>query len=381
MKKKKILRLVQTLNPADGGIATSVIENSISLLKKDLKIEILTLDNKNSNFQRTNKIKIINLGPGVTKFGFSIKLTQWLVKNRDNYDAFIVDGIWSYRSLISRLLLKKKYFVFIHGALDPYFNNNFLKKIKKQIYWFFFERSNLINSKSILLTTEKEKKLLSNTYVNTDKIKKKVAGYGIFKKKINKHKIQKIFNKKYPQLQKKKFILYLGRFHEKKGCDLLIEAYSKIKNELKFSLFLAGPDNLYKDEIRLLINHYNLEKKIFLSKNILDNNLKYAAIINSSAMILPSHSENFGVSLVESLSFSKPILITNKVNIYKDINQYKSGIIFNNDLNGIKRGLTKFNMLSNKEIKSMSINAFKCFNENYNLNANKNKLFDLLIKN
>ena len=182
MKNKKVLRIVRTLDPADGGIATSVIENSMNLLEKNVDIEILTLDSKNSSFHGSNKIKIINMGPGIGKFGFSIKLTKWLLKNRCNYDVFIVDGVWTYGSLISRLLLKKKYFVYIHGTLDPYFKNDFLKKIKKQIYWFLVGKKNLIDSKAILLTTEIEKKLLSNTYVNTNNITKKVAGYGIFKK-------------------------------------------------------------------------------------------------------------------------------------------------------------------------------------------------------
>jgi glycosyltransferase involved in cell wall biosynthesis len=381
MKNKKVLRIVHTLDPADGGIATSVIENSMNLLEKNVDIEILTSDSKNSSFQGSNKIKIINMGPGIGKFGFSIKLTKWLLKNRYNYDVFIVDGVWTYGSLISRLLLKKKYFVYIHGTLDPYFKNDFLKKIKKQIYWFLVGKKNLIDSKAILLTTGIEKKLLINTYVNTNNITKKVAGYGIFKKKINKKKLLKIFNERYPELKNKRTLLFLGRFHEKKGCDLLIKAYHKVKKELNFNLFLAGSENIYKNKIRLMVKKYKLEEKVFLSKKILDNNLKYGAMIKSSAMILPSHSENFGVSLVESLSVCRPILISNKVNIYREINKYKSGIVFKNNLNGIIKGLISFNNLSDKELKLMSLNAIRCFNENYNLKVNKNKLYNILFKN
>ena len=36
MKNKKVLRIVHTLDPADGGIATSVIENSMNLLEKNM---------------------------------------------------------------------------------------------------------------------------------------------------------------------------------------------------------------------------------------------------------------------------------------------------------------------------------------------------------
>ena len=161
----------------------------------------------------------------------------------------------------------------------------------------------------------------------------------------------------------------------------MIKAYHKVKSKLNFNLFLAGSENNYKSEIRLMIKKYKLEEKVFLSEKILNDNLKYGAMIKSSAMILPSHSENFGVSLVESLSVCRPILISNKVNIYKEINQYKSGIVFNDDLNGIMKSLIRFNNLKDKEIKLMSYNALRCFNENYNLKVNKNKLYNVLFNN
>ena len=69
---------------------------------------------------------------------------------------------------------KKKYFVFTHGMLDPFFSGNFIKKTYKQIYWFFFEKKNLLNAKSILLTSNGEKESLKKTFVNTEGITKKV---------------------------------------------------------------------------------------------------------------------------------------------------------------------------------------------------------------
>ena len=148
----------------------------------------------------------------------------------------------------------------------------------------------------------------------------------------------------------------------------MIKAYHKVKKELNFNLFLAGSENIYKNKIRLMVKKYKLEEKVFLSKKILDNDLKYGAMIKSSAMILPSHSENFGVSLVESLSVCRPILISNKVNIYREINKYKSGIVFKNNLNGIIKGLISFNNLTDKELKLMSLNAIRCFDKKYHSN-------------
>ena len=74
------------------------------------------------------------------------------------------------------------------------------KKIKKQIYWILFEKKNLLNSKSLLLTSEKEKKLLSNTYVNTKNIRMSVIKYGIKKPEFNRKESMKEFYSKFPKL-------------------------------------------------------------------------------------------------------------------------------------------------------------------------------------
>ena len=190
--KKKVLRIIHTLDPKLGGPVRSIIDSSLVLSKQGLKIDILTSDPKNSNFYRSRKITIINKGPTVGKYNFNIKLFLWVLHNRHKYDAFIIHGIWQFHTLLARLLLKKKYFVFTHGQLDPFFETNirqnFFKKIYKKIYWFLIEKRNLLFANSILLTSLGEKESLKNSYVNTKGIKKKIIRYGIIKPIVNKKK-------------------------------------------------------------------------------------------------------------------------------------------------------------------------------------------------
>ena len=382
MKNKiKILRIIHTLNPVHGGPQNAILDNSIALIKKGFKIDIVTGDAKNSKFLKSKKIKIFNKGPGLLgDYGFNIKLFLWLVKNRNKYDFFIVHGIWGFYSLISRILLKKKYFVFTHGALDPFFTINLIKRIKKQIYWFLIEKRNLLSAKSLLLTTDQEKRLLNKTFVNTHNINKEVIGYGIIKTQFNKKKTTNLFFKKFPNLKNKSFLLYLGRFHEKKGCEILIKALKKLKKEnININILLAGPNNEYKKKIMALSENLNLKDNIFWS-DIIIGDLKWGAITISSAMVLPSHGENFGVSLAESMSCSKPVLTTFKVNIYKEILKYKAGLVSKNNINEFSKILKKFYFLNKKQTQQMSVNSLNCFNENFNLISTNNKLANFLTK-
>ena len=99
--------------------------------------DILTCDKPNDKFFISNKIKVINMGPSLLgTYWFSFKLFFWLRKNKNNYDNFIIHGIWQFKSLLASILLKKKYYVFLHGQLDPFFESEKIKIIKKNLLVF-----------------------------------------------------------------------------------------------------------------------------------------------------------------------------------------------------------------------------------------------------
>ena len=382
----KVLRIIPTLDPKYGGPAATIIDSSLLLYKDGFKVDILTADEENSNFIKSKKIRLINKGPRFANFNFGFKQSLWLLNHRHKYDIFIIHGIWHPNTLIARLFLKNKYFVFLHGMIDPYFGSsagmNAFKKIYKKIYWFLIERKNLLHSIAILLTSLGEKESIKKTFVNTNGIKKKIISYGIIKPKINKKKILRKFFTKFPKFKNKEFYLFLGRFHEKKGCEIIIESVRKLKNNFNKMILLAGPltKSSYEIKIKKLINNYNLQNKIILS-NGLYNDQKWGAIQASKAMILASHGENFGVSLVESLSLGKPVITTTKVNISKEILRSKAGFIANNSVASFSKTLGKFNRLKKKDLNKLKINSLKCFKQNFDLSSTKNSLGSLIKKN
>ena len=381
-KKIKILRIISTLNPKYGGPSKAIIDSSIVLAQKGFHVDILTCDRKNEVFFKSKKIKIINKGPSYFgTYWFNPKLFFWLKKNKDKYSSFIIHGIWQFKTLLARLLIKKKYYVFLHGQLDPFFETNFFKLIKKKLYWFLFEKKNLIDAKSILLTSKGEMQTLNKTFVDTNNIKKKIVKYGIIEPKFKKKELKTKFYRKFKKLKNKDFFLYLGRFHEKKGCEIIIEAVKKLGKDFSDLILMIGPleNSAYERKIINLINEYSLDKKIIVSNGIF-NDLKWAAIHESKAMLLPSHGENFGVSLVESMCYGKPVLTTNKVNISNEILRYKAGYISKNNIDSFVRIIKNFNGLNKLKLNRMSKCARNCFNENFNLSSNKNSLYNLLKK-
>ena len=175
MKKKiKLLNIISTLNPQYGGASTATIDLSLSLINKNFSVDIVTNDPIKSNFLKSKKVRVFNLGQGFGDYNFSFNLFLWIKKNSNKYDKFIFHGLWQFNTIVARLLLKNNFYVFTHGQLDPYFATENIKKYKKIIYWYLIEKKNLESSQSILLTNKNEEKLQNSTFVNTNGIKKKL---------------------------------------------------------------------------------------------------------------------------------------------------------------------------------------------------------------
>ena len=364
--KKKILRIISSLDPEYGGPPTAIVDSTIALNKIGFKVDIVTHDNKESQFVKIKNTTIHNMGPSLLgDYNLNFKFTKWLIQNRSKYDLFIVHGLWQFNTLAARLFLKKKYYVFVHGQLDPSYKKFFFNKIKKFIYWNLIEKKNLKDSKFILLTNKKEKDLLNDTYVNTKGLKKKVVGYGILEPKYDTSKVKKIFYKKFKSLKDKDFYIYLGRFHNKKGCEIIMNAVKYFSLRKKpINVLMCGSNNIYKKYLQKISKDLNIEKNIIWS-NFLKNDLKLGALLSSKAMLLPSYGENFGVALVEAMACGIPVLTTNKVNIYNYIIKNNAGYISSpNNVNFIKI-INKFENLKKSNITQLKKNAYRCFKNNF----------------
>ncbi len=142
---------------------------------------------------------------------------------------------------------------------------------------------------------------------------------------------------------------------------------------------MAGPPSNYKSSLIKMSKRLGIDRNIIWS-NFLKNDLKFAAIVKSDAMVLSSHGENFGISIIESLSMGRPVLITNKVNISHYIKKTNSGLISNNTVKDYHRILSNFINLSRKSKKKMSKNAFYCYIKYFNLINSNNKFISMLKK-
>ena len=218
--------------------------------------------------------------------------------------------------------------------------------------------------------SNKEFNQFKRTFVKTNGIKFKTINYGIFPKKFDMKFCKKKFLSKYPFARNKKTIIFMNRIDPKKGCDLLIKSFAKIKNKKNHILLIAGDkDSNYGREMVKLKDQLEQKDHIYFL-NFLEDQIKWGAYENSDFSILPSHGENFGISVVESLFTKTPVICSNKVGISNFIKKYKAGFIIKNKEQSLIITLKKILNLNNEAKKKLRKNSFECFNKNFNYQNN-----------
>jgi glycosyltransferase involved in cell wall biosynthesis len=376
-KKKKILRIIRSLSGEMGGPVQGLIHSTNDLVQNDIGVDILTSELPIKKIKNKN-IRIFKFG-SFSFFGliiYNIKIFFWIFKNRKNYKHTIIHGIWEFKNLICRFLIKD-YSVFVHGSLHiSELQKGFIKNIKKKFYWNLIEKKNLIKAKYVILTSKREKKYFRKTFVNTSNIKIKNINYGIRKIAINKDIVLNKFFKKFPLFKNKEFYIYVGRIHPEKGCEIMITAMLQSKHNLLIMGSFSSKN--YEQKLKKLINEKKIKNVIFSKAEYTD--IKWGALLASKAFISSTHGENFGISIVESMSQAKPIITTNKVNIYQEILNYKAGLITSNKSKNFTLLLKNFEKFSKKKIINMGNNSLKCFDENFNLETSENSLTQLIKK-
>ena len=280
------------------------------------------------------------------------------IKDRNTY--IIAHGLWQWPSHQAYRNCRQNglsYLMFPHGMLDPWFKKTYwIKHLKKQAYWWYKESKFISNAKALCFTTEEERVLAQKTFwpYSCNEV---VTGLGVKEPPNNVTEQCATFLSQYPKLRDKKVLLYLGRFHPKKGVDLLIKSFSRksSKNEV---LVLAGPINQSDKYLKDLQNLTKKKPQKIIWTGMLHGDLKWGALQCADALILPSHQENYGMVVAEALSVETPVFLTNKVNLWREVIDSNCGIVAQNDQNGIDTLIEKW---SRNEHAKMQSNAGLCF--------------------
>lgn len=367
---KQFLHCIHSLNPQGGGPAQFI--KQCALLQKDfsIEIEVLTLDPPSAEWIKGFPCKVHALGQNISAYGYSSQLIPWLKEQSKRFDLTVIDGLWQYSSFGTWLALRTigaPYVVFPHGMLDPWFNERYpIKAIKKQLYWLLAESHVLKDARAVIFTAEDEM-LRSRKSFWPYQAREVVTSYGTLPSPFDLKTCKDIFLSQYPKLKDKKLLLFLSRIHEKKGCALLLKSFAGLLDKHSdWHLVMAGPESNYSEQLQR--EFQSIEQSVTWT-GMLENEMKWGALSAAEALVLPSHQENFARVVSESLSCGTPVLISKRVNIWREVIEDGAGLADDDDLNGTSRLLEQWLTKGTEARELMRAAARKCYENRFNMSV------------
>jgi glycosyltransferase involved in cell wall biosynthesis len=380
----RILHTIRSVNPEGGGVIETVKQFSRALERQGHDVTIASLDSPTDSWVKNFPHRVEALGPSRASYGMSPRFVPWLRDNAATFDSVVVNGLWQFNSFGVWKALRgtgKHYVVFPHGMLDPWFKRTYpLKHAKKWLYWPWAEYRVLRDASSVLFTCEEERRLARNSFW-LYRCNERVVSLGISRPSGDAGAQREVFLSRFPECRGKRIVLFLGRIHEKKGCDLLIRAFAAVaSSHSDLQLVMAGPEQQDSARWRDLANDLGMADRIVWT-GMLVGDLKWGALRAAEIFALPSHQENFGIAVVEALSCGVPVLVSREVNIWREIVEDGAGFAEPDTVEGTTKLLRDWLARNPSEREQMRTAAERCFSNRFEIDRAAEHLLHVLQSN
>lgn len=363
---RRILQVVRSLRAESGGVAVAVRTLTADLAARGDDVTIASLDPADAGGPQVHTFGRPALG-----YGYAADFSPWLRDHRSEFDAVIVHGLWQYPGLGTWRALRgtrTPYFVFCHGMLDPWFKRTYpLKHLKKWLYWPWAEYRVLRDAAGVLFTTEEERRLARESF-SLYRAREHVVPLGLPEPPADTVAQLAAFRAAAPALGDRPFLLFLGRVHPKKGIEELLRGYAEAlrAHPAAPQVVIAGPchDEAYRATLRALAASLGIADRVHWLPMI-EGDTKWGALRACDAFVLVSHQENFGLAVVEALACGRPVLISDQVNLWREIADAAAGLVAPDTTPGATQLIASWLTATEASRRTFAVAARTCFERSF----------------
>lgn len=350
----RVLQVVPTLATRTGGPAAVVVGSSLALERVGVESHIFSTNLAEAVFSKQHSpVSPDELPPGADalevrlfpaswpyRLAFSPTLYRAIRREVGRYDAVHIHSLFLFPQFAAfRESLRQgvPYVVSPCGALDPYLRaRSRTIKAATNVLW---QRRMLERATALHYTTHDEARLVADLQLRPPAV---VIPSGIVWSGFQDVAERGKFRRQYLGDFDGPLVVSLGRVSEKKGLDILIRAFALLLRELPDArLAIVGPDDegLIPRLQAVAVQEGVADDVSFIGLLLGDE--KRAALADTDVWALPSHTENFGVAVVEALAAGLPTVISPAVNIAGDVAAAGAGIVAQNTAHAFARELLR----------------------------------------
>lgn len=357
----RVLHVISTLAPSSGGPTLVLHDLASAQIQIGHEVAVVTTNRGNpvrealpDNFFRSffpPEVELFVFPTLSASLLFSPEMGGWLRRSVASFDIVHIHGLYRFPPTYAARQARRQgvpYIIMPHGSLDPYMHDrssagNFRLK---HLYERLFDVPNLHAAGAIHYTTEEERrrasylKLRAPSFVVPNGLE-----WGRFQTLPARGGMRSRL-----ELGEEPLVLFLGRLHFKKGLDLLIPAFDMLRRRVPdVRLSVVGPENDdYGRKVRGWVRERGLRKAVHFIGPLYGDDV-VQAYVDADVFVLPSYTENFGMTVIEAMACGVPVVISDQVNIHPEVKRAGAGIVTPLDPQEIAKAL--FTLLEERKLR------------------------------
>jgi glycosyltransferase involved in cell wall biosynthesis len=395
----KVLQVIPSLSPAHGGPSVALPLIARSLIRAGLTVDVATTDDDGPG-----KRLDVPLGERTEHEGYGVfyfrkqtefykvswPLRGWLRQRACDYDLVHIHALFSFSSTCAARAARRQgvpYVLRPLGVLNRWGMEN-RRPFLKSLSFRLIERPILRHAAAMHYTSDAERREAEAAGATAPAaiipLGIDAEPFWLFLPSPEK------FFEQFPQARGRPVVLFLSRLDPKKGLETLLEAWARLleSNRIKpdqtksnLLLVIAGSgDPAYVKQLQENADALGLADQV-LWTGFLDGADKRAAFAAATVYVLPSHSENFGIALVEALAAGLPCVTTTGVAVSEEVREHEAGLVITPDVPALTDALNR--LLSDAALRArLGANARRLAQEKFSsesMGTALNSLYECIL--
>jgi len=318
-----ILHVIASLAPETGGPPRACLGMARAIARRGHRVTVFSTDH--------GLAPALPRGP-IEEQGVAIRYfplewprglaTSWpmaaaLMRETGGYDLVHLHALHRFQDwAVARACRRhhKPYIIMANGILDPYIFRR--KRLVKRAAELLFQDRATRGAAVIQYVTEREKAASAPHALGVPGV---VIPLGIDAAAFAALPAPGAFRSRHQEIGARPIVLFLGRLHEKKGIDVLVRAFAACTRcGLDAALVIAGPDEGVRGATERLAEAEGIAARTLFT-GMLGDDEKMPLLADADVFALTSHSENFGIAVVEAMAAGLPVLVSERVDLAPEV--------------------------------------------------------------